>query len=242
MDKNPLLEQPTGKPSMAPGFHSLTPKPTVFLFQLTLRPPFPLSLFIPIQSSPSSTETSCQISHLCLPPFTTQQHPVQTNRLPKPYLFSLSILSPPSPVSPALFFWVFSPRMGGYPDRKHAFSCGFWNTQIEKYCFFLPGFLRVCWSFDQSCDFECEWGLRRRCPIGKIIKIFTNRRWRRIRLPRPGSAGDVIGRCRRCRSYTRRARLCFPCAAPGLFPPPMISKSYALFWVRISAIAWFTSF
>lgn len=103
MDKNPLLEQPTGKPSMAPGFHSLTPKPTVFLFQLTLRPPFPLSLFIPIQSSPSSTETSCQISHLCLPPFTTQ-HPVQTNRLRKPYLLSLSILSPPSPVSPALFF------------------------------------------------------------------------------------------------------------------------------------------
>lgn len=92
MDKNPLLEQPTGKPSMAPGFHSLKPKPTVFLFQLTLRPPFPLSLFIPIQPSPSSTETSSQISHLCLPPFTTHQ-PVQTNRLPKPYLLSLSILS-----------------------------------------------------------------------------------------------------------------------------------------------------
>lgn len=103
MDKNPLLEQPTGKPSMAPGFHSLMPKPTVFLFQLTLRPPFPLSLFILIQPSPSSTETSSQISHLCLPPFTTHQ-PVQTNRLPKPYLLSLSILSLLSPLSHLLCF------------------------------------------------------------------------------------------------------------------------------------------
>lgn len=93
MDKNPLLEQPTGKPSMAPGFHSLTPKPTVLLFQLTLRPPFPLALFIPIQSSPSSTETSCQISHLCFPPFTTQQNlyklTVSQNRTYSHYPFSL---------------------------------------------------------------------------------------------------------------------------------------------------------
>lgn len=132
MDKNPLLEQPTGKPSMAPGFHSLTPKPTVFLFQLTLRPPFPLSLFIPIQSSPSSTETSCQISHLCLPPFTTQQNlyklTVSQNRTYSHCPFSLL---PPLFHLLCFFLGVFSsngwlPRSKArifvwflkYPDRK----------------------------------------------------------------------------------------------------------------------------
>lgn len=136
VDKNPLLEQPTGKPNMAPGFHSLIPKPTVFLFQLTLGP------FVPFYTHSILThllllQQSCQVSHLC-PPFTT--HPVHTNRsrnrtfcYHSPLSLLLCFLC-----SVFLVFRLFLSysSIGYAPRSKFCIFLSFSNTQIENFISF----------------------------------------------------------------------------------------------------------
>lgn len=148
-DKNPLLEQPTGKPSMAPGFFTPSKTNSSSAFQLTL-PLVPL--YNPRHSSPTvsfiNRDTNSQFSILCSA-FTPHLHVRYGSRNTK-----LCIIYMYLSVPLLLCFPYFSPiswkfrSLGQSPDKifelwaveQYPFSqFVFWSTPRSWFCIFLGG-------------------------------------------------------------------------------------------------------